>query len=185
MEPGRNYSSVFFKSIYLVIFSSLIGLRLFSQAPDSVGYLVKVGDIAPDFAIEYTDGTRAKLSDYHGKVVMLQFTASWCKVCREEMPEIEKRIWQVYKGKGLVLIGVDRDEPRADAIAFAEKMKITYPLALDPRADIFGLYAVKQSGVTRNVIVGRDGRIVMMTRLYKEDEFNAMVETIEELINNP
>jgi peroxiredoxin len=101
------------------------------------------------------------------------------------MHEIEKRIWQVYKEKGLVLIGVDRDEPREDVIAFSEKMKITYPLALDPGADIFGLYAVKQSGVTRNVIVGRDGRIVMLTRLYKEDEFDTMFHIIDGLLHNP
>jgi peroxiredoxin len=101
------------------------------------------------------------------------------------MPLIQEKIWQVYKDQGLVLIGVDRDEPREDALAFAKKMKITYPLALDPGADIFGLYAVKQSGVTRNVIIDRDGRIVMLTRLFKEDEFNRMVQVIDGLIKNP
>jgi peroxiredoxin len=173
------------KSIYIFIVSCLFSLTLVSQTPDSTGYLVKVGDIAPGFEFEYTDGTHAKLSDFQGKVVMLQFTASWCKVCREEMPLIQEKIWQVYKDQGLVLIGVDRDEPREDALAFAKKMKITYPLALDPGADIFGLYAVKQSGVTRNVIIDRDGRIMMLTRLFKEDEFNRMVQVIDGLIKNP
>ena len=60
---------------------------------DDRGYIVKVGDKAPDITITYTDGTRKKLSDFRGKIVMLQFTASWCGVCRKEMPFIEKDIW--------------------------------------------------------------------------------------------
>ena len=76
-----------------------------------------------------------------GKVVMLQFTASWCGVCRKEMPFIEDEIWLPGKEKGLVVIGIDRDEPEATVLKFKDDMKITYPLALDPGANIFGLYA--------------------------------------------
>lgn len=64
---------------------------------DDRGYIVKVGDKAPDITITYTDGTRKKLSDFRGKIVMLQFTASWCGVCRKEMPFIEKDIWLKHK----------------------------------------------------------------------------------------
>ena len=75
------------------------------------GYIVKVGDTAPDFTINEAGGKTYKLSDLRGKVVMLQFTASWCSVCRTEMPFIEKEIWQEKKSSGLVVIGIDRDEP--------------------------------------------------------------------------
>ena len=61
-----------------------------SVAADSTGYIVKVGESAPDFTITLTDGKQMKLSELRGKVVMLQFTASWCGVCRKEMPFIEK-----------------------------------------------------------------------------------------------
>eukprot|EP01132_Coremiostelium_polycephalum_P014988 gene14988-18149_t len=116
-----------------------------------------------------------------GKIVILQFTASWCGVCRKEMPHLETEVWQAYKNKNVVLIGVDRDEPLEKVQKFAKDMKITYPLALDPGADIFGLFALKQSGVTRNVVIDQKGKIVYLTRLYNTEEFNQMVKVIDGL----
>jgi peroxiredoxin len=109
---------------------------------------------------------------------MLQFTASWCGVCRIEMPFIESEIWLPGKEKGLQLIGIDRDEPVNTVLKFRDDMKITYPLALDPGADIFGLYALKDAGVTRNVIIDRNGEIIFLTRLFDREEFDKMKELI-------
>lgn len=142
------------------------------------GYIVKVGDKAPDFTISEAGGKTYKLSDLKGKVVMLQFTASWCSVCRTEMPFIEKEIWLEKKDAGLIVIGIDRDEPVDKVIRFKNDIKVTYPLALDPGAGIFGLYAQKEAGVTRNVIIDRNGKIVFLTRLYREDEFKNMKQRI-------
>jgi peroxiredoxin len=149
------------------------------------GYIVKVGDQAPDdFELVLTDGTKTSLKQLRGKVVILQFTASWCSVCREEMPHLQKDVWEAYKNKGLVLIGVDRDEPIKKVQKFHQDMKITYNLALDPQANIFGRFANKKSGVTRNVVINRDGRIVYLTRLYDPQEFASMVKVIDALVNN-
>lgn len=151
--------------------------------PDSVGYIVKVGDVAPDFEMQLTDGTKQKLSDLRGKVVMLQFTASWCGVCRKEMPFIEKDIWLKHKeNPNFALIGIDRDEPLETVIEFGKKTGITYPMALDPGADIFAKYADRQAGITRNVLIDKDGKIVMLTRLYNEEEFAALCKKIDELL---
>lgn len=141
-------------------------------------YFVKVGDKAPDFTINEAGGKTYKLSDLKGKVVMLQFTASWCSVCRTEMPFIEKDIWQTKRTAGLVVIGIDRDEPLDKVIKFKKDISVSYPLALDPGADIFGLYAKKESGVTRNVIIDRAGKIIFLTRLYKKEEFSDMKKII-------
>jgi peroxiredoxin len=141
-------------------------------------YLVKVGDIAPDFTISEAGGKTYKLSDLRGKVVMLQFTASWCSVCRTEMPFIEKEIWNEKKNSGFALIGVDRDEPVDKVVQFKKDIAVTYPLALDPGADIFGLFALKTAGITRNVIIDRTGKIIFLTRLYKREEFDAMKKVI-------
>ena len=151
--------------------------------PDSVGYIVKVGDVAPDFEMQLTDGTKQKLSDLRGKVVMLQFTASWCGVCRKEMPFIEKDIWLKHKeNPNFALIGIDRDEPLETVIEFGKKTGITYPMALDPGADIFAKYADRQAGITRNVLIDKDGKIVMLTRIYNEEEFAALCKKIDEML---
>lgn len=151
--------------------------------PDSVGYIVKVGDVAPDFEMQLTDGTKQKLSDLRGKVVMLQFTASWCGVCRKEMPFIEKDIWLKHKeNPNFALMGIDRDEPLETVIEFGKKTGITYPMALDPGADIFAKYADRQAGITRNVLIDKDGKIVMLTRLYNEEEFAALCKKVDEML---
>ncbi|MEE8341100.1 MAG: TlpA disulfide reductase family protein [Candidatus Neomarinimicrobiota bacterium] len=166
----------------IIIFLLTLSALYSEQQADSVGFYVKVGDPSPDFSLTFPNGDSTTFAELKGKVIMLQFTASWCSVCRREMPYIEKDIWQVLKDDDLVLLGIDRDEPAEVVKKFAEDMKISYPLALDPGADIFGLFADKNSGVTRNVIIDKEGNIAHLTRLFTMEEFNIMVERIKDLL---
>ncbi len=150
--------------------------------PDERGYLVKIGDKSPDFSMNFIDGSTKKLSDFRGKVVVLQFTASWCKVCREEMPHLENEVWLPNKHKDFILIGIDRDEPLEKVKKFIEQTKVSYPISLDENADIFGLFADKKSGVTRNVVIDKKGKIVHLTRLFEQSEFEEMKETITRIL---
>ena len=166
-------------SILLLIFISfctVIAAQKVAVYPNN--YLVKTGDMAPDFVINEAGGKQYKLSDLRGKVVMLQFTASWCSVCRTEMPIIEKEIWQEKKNAGLIVLGIDRDESVEKVLKFQKDIGVTYPLVLDPGADIFGLFAEKAAGVTRNVIIDRTGKIIFLTRLYERSEFDQMKKVI-------
>ena len=70
---------------------------LFSLTPDERGYIVKVGDKLPEFIMEFPDGSQINSADLIGNITMLQFTASWCSVCREEMPHIEKKFGKYIK----------------------------------------------------------------------------------------
>jgi len=168
--------------VKVVLISFLLCGTIFCSHKADTGYIVKIGQNAPDFSLVTTEGKMFKLSENKGKVIMLQFTASWCGVCRKEMPHIENEIWQPLKGKDFVLVGIDRDEPMNIVSGFAKKMKITYPLAPDSAARVFSLYAKKEAGVTRNVIIDRDGKIVFLTRLYDEKEFDEMKAVINRLI---
>ena len=151
--------------------------------PPEYGYIVQPGQQLPEIEFVLTNGKTIKTSDLKGKVVMLQFTASWCSVCRKEMPHIENEIWQKHKNnKNFALYGIDLDEPLDKVKKFAEDIKITYPLALDPAGKIFYTFAAPKAGVTRNVIIDKNGEIVYLTRLYNEQEFNEMKEVIELLL---
>ena len=162
--------------------SNLFAKMVKKPGVDSRGYIVNIGDTAPNFTMEYTTGEKVTLTDLRGKIVVLQFTASWCSVCRKEMPHLEKDVWQQFKEKGLVLVGIDRDEPIETVIQFQKDMGTTYPMALDPGAEIFGLFADKNSGVTRNVVIDQQGKIVFLTRLFEEKEYNQMIEAIKSLL---
>jgi peroxiredoxin len=171
------------KKLILILVTSLFSLIAFSQTSDDRGYIVKVGDIAPDFSMKLINGKTVKLSDFRGKIVMLQFTASWCGVCRKEMPFIERDIWQKHKSNpNFALLAIDRDEPLETVLKFAETTGITYPIGLDPNADIFALYADRKAGITRNVIIDKKGKIVMLTRLFNAEEFAEMVKVIDNLL---
>lgn len=164
-------------SVLLLIVCCILSASTAQTQVDN-GFIVKVGDKAPDFSTKLTNGKTFKLSEHRGKIIMLQFTASWCSVCRKEMPFIENDIWLKLKDKKFTLIGLDRDEPMDVALAFEKQMKISYPLGLDPGADIFGLYALKTSGVTRNVIIDEHGKIIFLSRLFEIQEFNTMKDVI-------
>lgn len=167
----------------ILLLAILLSTSIFAQTADDRGYLVKVGDMAPDFSMKLTDGTTVKLSALRGKLVMLQFTASWCGVCRKEMPFIESDIWQKHKANpNFALLAIDREEPLETVLKFAESTKISYPIGLDPKADIFALYADRKAGITRNVIIDPAGKIVMLTRLYNEEEFAQMTSLINNML---
>ena len=177
------------KSLLLVLFLFVIGSGIVvAQNKDDVvvyenEYLVKVGDTAPDFTLELTDGSAFTLSEQRGKIVMLQFTAGWCGVCRKEMPFIERDIWQRHKDNSdFVLVGLDREETKEQIEAFIKKVGTTYPIAMDTNADVFASYALRNSGITRNVLIDKEGKIVMLTRLFNEEEFKSLVERIDKIL---
>ncbi len=170
-------------SVLLLLAVTVQAQTTVKEIPADYGYIVKIGQQVPDFSITTTNGKILQMADLKGKVVMLQFTASWCSVCRKEMPHIEADIWKKYKNNpNFALYGIDLDEPVEKVKEFAKQIPITYPLAFDPKGGIFYQFAEKGAGVTRNVIIDKTGKIVFMTRLYKKEEFQEMKKVIAGLL---
>jgi thiol-disulfide isomerase/thioredoxin len=118
-----------------------------------------VGREAPDFTVvslEQPEPRRAKLSDYEGKVVLLEFWATWCGPCRAVMPEIE-RLHNTYKEDGLVVLAIS-DESETTLEKHMRSTSYTYPVYRDHAGMAFGAYEV--SSLPRTVLVGRNGKIV-------------------------
>lgn len=147
------------------------------------GYRVQVGDPVPTFTLTDLDGKVWSNEDLLGSVYILQFTASWCGVCRKEMPHLEERVWQRFMQDGLTLLGVDLDEPADKVRGLVEDTGVTYPICLDPGGALFSAVTVPKAGVTRNVVVNREGNIAFLTRLFDETEFDAMIDAVDTLMH--
>ena len=148
------------------------------------GFIVNVGDAMPNFVLNDLDGQVHTNESLLGQVYVLQFTASWCSVCRAEMPHLESEVWQEFQDRDFMLLGVDLDEPRDKIANFTQQMGVSYPMCPDSAGTVFCSIAAPKSGVTRNVVVDRGGRIAMLTRLFDKEEFARMVETIDALTSS-
>lgn len=169
----------------LVVSLVLSTFQLHGQTPDARGYIVQVGDTVPSFSLTDVNGQTYTHESLLGQTYILQFTASWCSVCRAEMPHLETEVWQAFQDRDFVLIGVDLDEPRDKVAEFTERMGVTYPMCPDPDGAVFYSIAAPKSGVTRNVVVNAEGQIVMLTRLFEEDEFARMASLVDDLTSAP
>ena len=145
---------------------------------DNRGYKVKVGDSCPDFNMQLLDGTTITNESLLGKVRVIQFTASWCGVCRKEMPHLEAQVWQEFKGEDFILLGVDLKESKEKTTTFIQEMQVTYPIALDTNGRVFEQFTIPKAGVTRNIVLDRNGKIIFLTRLFDKVEFHQMIEVI-------
>ncbi|MBN1924826.1 MAG: TlpA family protein disulfide reductase [Prolixibacteraceae bacterium] len=154
-----------------------------NEIPHDYGYKIELGQTVPDFELVLPGGSKTQISDLRGKVIMLQFTASWCGVCRKEMPHIENEIWLKHKNNpDFALLGIDLKEDEETVVEFQKQTGITYPVALDTEGSIFEKFTVPDAGVTRNIIINKNGKIVFLTRLFKEEEFNQMKDVINKLL---
>lgn len=166
-------------------FFTLISLlSIFSLVQDNRGYKISIGDPLPNIELQLVDGTTLNNKDLEGKVVVLQFTASWCGVCRKEMPHLEKEVWQRFKDQDFILIGIDLKEDEQTVRKFIESTAITYPIAMDKDGTIFEKFTIEKAGVTRNIVIDKNGQIVFLTRLFEKKEFNQMIEVIDKELKN-
>lgn len=162
----------------LLIAVFIISQISFGQEDLTRGYKVKVGQQAPNLNFSLLDGTQHTNESLKGKVVVLQFTASWCSVCRKEMPHLEKEVWQKFKNEDFILIGIDLKEEEEKVKRFIAQMKVTYPFTIDADGAMFESFTLPKAGVTRNIVLDKNGEIIFLSRLYEEKEFNEMIAVI-------
>jgi len=118
---------------------------------------VTVGETVPNFTLTTFEGEQISLEDLKGKVVVLNFWASWCKPCEEEAAELETA-WRIYQPGGeVVFLGVDYVDTETEAMDYLEKFDVTYPNGPDLRTKISQAYRIR--GVPETFIIGKDGTL--------------------------
>lgn len=134
---------------------------------------------APDFTLRSVDGQNLRLGEQRGRVVMVNFWATWCGPCRVEMPHLN-RLYEKYCSAGFVLFGVNVDEDTRNAATLAQKMGIKFPVLADADKRVSKQYDV--SAMPSTVLIDRDGRVRHVHRGYR-DGFEEMYEKqIRELL---
>ena len=167
--------------LFFVFFMFFI--NSFSQNNINRGYKVNLGDLAPKINLELLNGKLVTNESLIGKVVVIQFTASWCSVCIKEMPHLEQEVWQRFKDDDFILIGVDLKENLEVVKNFIKNTEVTYPFTIDKDGSFFESFTLPKAGVTRNIVIDKSGKISFLTRLFDEKEFQQMIEHVDQLLN--
>jgi len=133
---------------------------------------------APDFTLESRQGENLRLQDFRGEVVMLNFWASWCGPCRQEMPLMDD-LYAQYKDLGFTILAVNVDENRDEAHRFLDKVPVSYPILYDPESNVSEQYEVQAMPTT--VMIDRDGNARFLHRGYQpgyEDDYEQQIRQL-------
>ena len=135
------------------------------------------GTEAPDFTVEMIDGSKVALSELRGKVVLLNFWATWCPPCREELSHVQQQVIDRFAGEEFVFLPISRGEERAAVEAFRAKTGYAFPMGLDTDETIYKRYATRF--IPRNFLIDRTGRVVKATVGYDDEEFAELLRAAD------
>lgn len=168
----------------IALFFSVFAFAAIASAQDNGEIekttLMKEGMKAPAFSVKMTDGTTVSSADFKGKVVLINFWATWCPPCRKEFTRVQKDIVGRFAGKDFVFLALSIDDNEAVVTEFMRKNGYAFPVAWDRNKSIYKLFAEKF--VPRNFIIGTDGRIAFESVGYTPEEFDVMIKRIETLL---
>ncbi|HEY9028721.1 MAG TPA: TlpA disulfide reductase family protein [Burkholderiaceae bacterium] len=158
---------------------SIATLALAAAAPIAAGAVAATGSRAPDFTLRSSDGRNVRLEELRGQVVLVNFWATWCGPCREEMPHLNA-LYDKYRKSGVVLLGVNIDDDPATALATAGKLGVSFPVLLDTDKKVSKLYDL--STMPSTVVIDRDGKLRYVHRGYREGTEAEYEQTLRGLL---
>lgn len=144
--------------------------------------LTKVGQTVPEFSITTLDGKKYSTKELKGKIVLVNFFATWCGPCNAELSRVETDIWKKYKSGGLIILAIGREHTKEELVKFAKKKKFTFPIAADMEKKVYSLFATKF--IPRTYLIDRNGKIIYQSVGFDEQGFGKMLETIRKGLVN-
>jgi peroxiredoxin len=162
--------------------SLLILLSAIGCAAPQAGAEPSSGTGTSDFTLRDVEGRTVRLSDHRGKVVLLNFWATWCVPCKGELPHLQ-RIYETHRDAGFVVLGISMDGPESIANVGPEVRRygLTFPILLDEETRVVGVYNPKRAAPF-NVLISREGSIERTREGYSSGDEIAMEEDIKKLL---
>jgi len=165
------------KVLLVLQIALLISFQAFSQNGDEYTFVEK-GQTVPEFSFETLDGEKYNINDLKGKVVLINFWATWCPPCQKEMPHLESEIWKVFKDKDFMMVAIAREQTKEVLVEYNKKKQFSFPLAPDVDRSIFSKFA--KQNIPRNFVIDKSGKIIYLSIGFNEDEFAEMISLIKE-----
>jgi len=157
----------------------LIAVAALAVVAAAAGAAVTPSAGAPDFALPSLDGSNLRLQEQRGRVVMINFWATWCGPCRVEMPHLS-RLYEKYRGSGFTVLAVNIDEDPHKAASLAKQLGMRFPVLLDTEKKVSRLYDL--STMPSTILIDRDGRVRYITRGYRDGYEETYDKQIRELL---
>jgi cytochrome c biogenesis protein CcmG, thiol:disulfide interchange protein DsbE len=161
--------------IYTLCF---IASTLFSQLASAV----EVGQAAPSFEVPAWKGDATSLKQYQGKVVLLDFWASWCGPCRQSFP-LFNQLYKDLREKDFVILAVNIDEDQKDALKFLEEVPVDFTIGFDPKGKIPEIYGL--TGMPTSYVIGKDGKIAKVIEGFTPTELVEIKKEVIKQLNTP
>jgi len=148
-----------------------------TSAVDTTTYIFE-SDIAPLFTATTLDGKEISIEKLKGKVILINYFATWCGPCLKEMPYIESEIYKKIDDEDFVLVCIGREHTAEELVKFKEEKGFDLPIAPDPKREIYSKYAKMM--IPRNFVIGRDGKVIYQHIGFEMEEFENMVKVIKD-----
>jgi len=163
-------------------FTILFIVTIFPVLSCSQDYdVVQKGEQVPEFTINLNDGNKINIKDYEGKIVMINFFATWCGHCLKEMPFLQKDVWERFgQNDNFKLLAIGRGHDQDEVTEFAESRNLEFPVYGDKDKSIYSKFAT--SYIPRNYIIDANGTIVYSFTGFNEEEFEKMVDLLSRLL---
>lgn len=160
-------------------FFNVLGAAMLGALLAAPAAAVTVANAAPDFTLRRVDGPNLRLQEQRGRVVMVNFWATWCGPCRQEMPHLN-RLHAKYRDAGFLLLGVNIDEDVNKAVGLSSRLGLQFPILLDTEKKVSRLYDLTTMPST--VLIDRDGRVRHVHLGYKDGVEQTYEKQIRELL---
>ena len=170
--------------LFFIVFLIFTGaVAAYGQNPNEAdkGTLLTKNQMIPPFKFEISKGKQVSINDYKGKIVLINFFATWCAPCRKELPLVQEQIWNKHKDNPkFAMLTFGREQSWDEVSKFGKDLNFSFPLLPDLKRKVYGLFA--SESIPRSYLIDESGKIIYLSTGFEEKHFNELKELMDSLL---